>query len=152
MNCCHPRILNHHEVTNTVLKCWLTVISTFLLLILQNYSFYFTGRKMDLRIFASNSNLRQIWCQICPPNKCRKCETNLLSHLSRRNVGQMCFKYAIMFALVQSFFFKTRQMWRVKNGKMPLFCHVFSWGISLQVLQPQMYCLWAPLKTIFQKL
>ena len=80
---------------------------------------------MDLRIFASNSNLRQIWCQICPPNKCRKCETNLLSHLSRRNVGQMCFKYAIMFALVQSFFFKTRQMWRVKNGKMPLFLPCF---------------------------
>ena len=64
---------------------------------------------MDLMIFASNTNLRQILCQICPPNKCRKCEINLLLHLSPTNVGQMCFKYAIIFALVQSFF-KTRQM------------------------------------------
>ena len=59
--------------------------------------------KMDLKIFASKTNLRQIWRQICPPIKCPKCETNLLSHLSRRNMGQMWFKYAIIFALVQRY-------------------------------------------------
>ena len=59
--------------------------------------------KMDLMIFASKTNLRQIWRQICPPIKCPKCETNLLSHLSRRNMRQMWFKYAIIFALVQRY-------------------------------------------------
>ena len=65
--------------------------------------------KLNLMIFALKTNLRQIWCQICPPIKCPKCETNLLSHLSWGNVRQMWFKYAIIFALVQRYL-KTRQI------------------------------------------
>ena len=65
--------------------------------------------KLNLMIFASKTNLRQIWCQICPAIKCPKCETNLLSHLSWGNVRQMWFKYAIIFALVQRYL-KTRQI------------------------------------------
>jgi len=82
---------------------------------------------MDLIIFGFKTNMRQIWCYICPGWEDNKSGTNMFSYLSLINAGQMLFEIEAIFS--QSTKYETNQTNVLNNESRKL----RPWWVSLYI-------------------